>query len=269
MGFEVGVRECGNRLMAEAEESKMVPFASFQYDGENYLAFGETKHYLAVFVEREPRKYFRHGETRWPSWAKFMHGEVENYEEGRVSSVTELERRYGTVVCLNREEILDDGARSRFSDNPFQPPNASPELLEWYRKRDEAIRIWRETGDDSMAIEIGLFPSREEEAGLVNERDSGSEVLARRIYEYEGEGFEVTRTSPDSATVSLICEEHDHEDLIVGKIEGHTEWGVGRKDSGSFFDGSFAEAVDHCADQLIEECDNIESIAQVDEFFDG
>ena len=70
-------------------------------------------------------------------------------------------------------------------------------------------------------------------------------------------------------TVGLICEKHDHEDFIVGKIEGHTEWGVGRKDSGSFFDSSFSEAVDHCADQLIEECDNIESIAQVDEFFDG
>ena len=95
----------------------------------------------------------------------------------------------------------------------------------------------------------------------------GGEVLVSRIYEYEGEGFEVTRTSPDSATVSLICEEHDHEDFIVGKIEGHKEWGVGRKESGSFFDGSFAGAVNHCADQLIEECDNIESIAQVDDFF--
>ena len=55
---------------------------------------------------------------------------------------------------------------SRWTDNPFTPPNASPELLEWYDKRDEAIRIWRETGDDTMAIEIGLFPSREEEKDL-------------------------------------------------------------------------------------------------------
>ena len=61
---------------------------------------------------------------------------------------------------------------------------------------------------------------------------------------------------------------HDHEAFIVGKIEGHREWGVGRKDSGSSFDGSFAEAVDRCADQLIEECNNIESIAEVDDFFD-
>ncbi len=59
---------------------------------------------------------------------------------------------------------MPDERHSRWTDNPFQPPNASPELLEWYEKRDRAIRIWRETGDDSMAIEIGLFPSPEEEA---------------------------------------------------------------------------------------------------------
>lgn len=196
-----------------------------------------------------------------------MHGEVEDFEEGWVSSVGVLERRYGAIVCPNREEIIDDGARSRFSDNPSQPLNASPELLAWYEKRDEAIRIWRDTGDDSMAIEIGLFPSPEEEAELAEQGEDGGEVLSRRVYEYEGEEFEVIRTSPDSATVSLICEMHDHEVFIVGKIEGHREWGVGRKDSGSSFEGSFAEAIDHCADQLIEECGNIESIAEVDEFF--
>ena len=187
-------------------------------------------------------------------------------------------------------------ADSRWTDNPFQPPNASPELLEWYEKRDEAIRIWRETGDETMAIEIGLFPTPEEEAEveremamgenfvvgvrecgtrlmeeakLAEQREDGGEVLSRRVYKYEGEEFEVIRTSPDSATVTLDCEMHDHEVFIVGKIEGHREWGVGRKDSGSSFDGSFAEAVDHCADQLIEECNNIESIAEVDDFFDG
>ena len=63
--------------------------------------------------------------------------------------------------------------KSRFYDNPFQPPNAPPKLLAWYEKRDEAIRIWRETGDDSMAIEIGLFPSPEEEAQLEREELGG------------------------------------------------------------------------------------------------
>ena len=93
--------------------------------------------------------------------------------------------------------------------------------------------------------------------------------MTRRIYEYGGEQFEVIRTSPDSVTVGLRCEKHEHEDFIVGKVEDHTGWGVGRKESGSFFDGSFADAVDHCAELLSEECDSIESIAQVDEFFAG
>ena len=84
--FKVGVRECGNRLIAVAEDgqSKGIHFASFQYNEENYLAFGESDHNLAVFIEGEPRRYFRHGETRWPSWAKFIHGEVENYKDGWV-----------------------------------------------------------------------------------------------------------------------------------------------------------------------------------------
>ena len=50
-------------------------------------------------------------------------------------------------------------AHSRWTDNPFWQPK-TPEEKEWIRKRDEAIRRFRETGDDSTAIEIGLFPPR-------------------------------------------------------------------------------------------------------------
>ena len=73
------------------------------------------------------------------------------------------------TMAEQKERNTDQGDMSRFYDNPFQPPNASPELLEWYDKRDEAIRIWREMGDDSMAIEIGLFPSPEEEKELAEQ----------------------------------------------------------------------------------------------------
>ena len=97
--------------------------------------------------------------------------------------------------------------------------------------------------------------------------EDGGEVLTKRMYEYGKWHLAVMRTSPASATVSLICEEHEHEDFIIGKVDDHTGWGVGRKDSGSGFDGTFKEAVEHCADQLIFECDNIESITQLDEFF--
>ena len=57
---------------------------------------------------------------------------------------------------------------------------------------------------------------------------------ARGIYNYDGEEFEVTRTSPDSITISLTCEDHKHDEYIVGMIEGHKGWGVGTKTSGGY-----------------------------------
>ena len=57
-------------------------------------------------------------------------------------------------------------ASNRWTDNPFQPPNASPELLEYYAKREAATKVWRETGDDSGLIELGLFPTKEEQAEI-------------------------------------------------------------------------------------------------------
>ena len=159
----------------------MIHYASFRHGGENYLAAGDVEDYLAVFVERSDGRYVRHGQTRWPSWAKFMHGETDNYKEGSVPDLEELERRYGVIIPSNRSDIFEDPRMSRWTDNPFQPPNAPPELLEWYAKRDEAIRVWRETGDDTMAIEIGLFPSKEEEEELeqmeANEPGAQMQVL--------------------------------------------------------------------------------------------
>ncbi len=157
----------------------MIHYASFRYHGENYLAFGVVEDYLAVFVERSHGRYGRHGQTRWPSWSKFMHGDVDNYEEGTVSDLEELERRYGPIPADGRATVVEDMCNARWTDNPFQPSNASPELLEWYAKRDEAVRIWRETGDDTMAIEIGLFPSKEEEEELEqmgSNEEPGSEM---------------------------------------------------------------------------------------------
>ena len=64
--------------------------------------------------------------------------------------------------------------------------------------------------------------------------------------------------------VSFACERHDHLDYIIGKMEGGTGWAVGRKESGYFVDGTFAEAVDHCVEIISDEC---ESATEVDEFF--
>ena len=88
---------------------------------------------------------------------------------------------------------------SRWTDNPFTPPNASPELLEWYDKRDEAIRIWRETGDDTMAIEIGLFPSKEEEEEL--EKVDKAEAQSSALRELEAD--------PDLAQLGEMLAEFD------------------------------------------------------------
>ena len=71
---------------------------------------------------------------------------------------------------------------SRWTDNPFQPPNASPELLDYYAKREEATKVWRETGDDSGLIELGLFPTKEEQEKI----DAMSEEEFDAFYE-EGE----------------------------------------------------------------------------------
>ena len=52
-------------------------------------------------------------------------------------------------------------SKSRFYDDlPFRPPE-NDEQREWMRKRDEATRIFHETGDTTMAEEIGLFPPSE------------------------------------------------------------------------------------------------------------
>ena len=66
----------------------------------------------------------------------------------------------------HKEIPKSDARSSRWTDNPFAPMNPTPEQQAWFDKRDEAIRHFHETGDDSLAIEIGLFPSPEEEEEL-------------------------------------------------------------------------------------------------------
>ena len=252
----------------------MIHYASFRYYGENFIAIGEQKHRLLVYVENSPGQYARHGRTLWPSWSKFMDGgEVGDYEEGSVSHIDELEPRYQAVARKHEASLR---ALARFSDNPFQPVNPSPEQLEWYAKRDEALRLYRESGDESLAIEIGLFPSHKGETtrvgdGQVEEsmEDEGDGMtLQKMIMGINEDEFEITRTSPDSAVVELLCDEHEHEEYIVGRIECQKGWGVGRKESGHAHDGdTFWEAVEHCANELSEECDSLKAIEEVDEFF--
>ena len=92
-------------------------------------------------------------------------------------------------------------------------------------------------------------------------------VTEKGIYRHFGQRFLITRTSPDSVRIGLNCGDHDHEDYIVGRIEGDRRWGLGRKDSGSFHEGDFLEAVEQCTSELSEECNCLDAIEQVDDFF--
>ena len=58
---------------------------------------------------------------------------------------------------------------SRWTDNPFRQPDITPEQLDWIKQRNEAMRIYDETGDTTMAEEIGLFPKPKPDAPTYKE----------------------------------------------------------------------------------------------------
>ncbi len=94
--------------------------------------------------------------------------------------------------------------------------------------------------------------------------EGGSADLANRVYVYEEREFEARRTSPDAATVNIRCEEHPHDDIVVGRREGESGWLVGREANPFGPIDTFEEAANRCAVLLVEEC---ETAAQVAEFF--
>ena len=102
---------------------------------------------------------------------------------------------------------------------------------------------------------------------LLSTEEDDTMALEKRVYKHKKKQLEVIRTSPDSATVSLKCEKHDHEDIIVGMMEGERGWLIGRKKSDEGPRGPidmFSASVEFGADKLVEEC---EAVVQLDEFF--
>ena len=92
--------------------------------------------------------------------------------------------------------------------------------------------------------------------------------LDKRVHDYQGEPFEVSQTSPYSATVSIRCEECGHEDYVIGTMELKAGWLIGNREPGEGEWGpldTFALAVDWCCYFLLMEC---KGITYVDEFFE-
>ena len=52
---------------------------------------------------------------------------------------------------------------SRFTDYPFRLPGLTNKQLEWLEQRNRAIRLFRDTGDSSLAEDIGLFWNKDDE----------------------------------------------------------------------------------------------------------
>ena len=141
-------------------------------------------------------------------------------------------------------------ANNRFSDNPIRDPNLSPEQVERIEKRNEALRIYRETGDRGPAVEAGLFPPK-----------------PTTKMTYKGTEFMLQRPVSDGPTVdvSLVCAEHEHDAYTISIFDGNNRWAFGRKaEGGKVYHGGFKTGVRRCADMLIRECT---AIVEVDDFF--
>ena len=61
------------------------------------------------------------------------------------------------------DETFTPPANTRFTDYPFRKANLTPSQLDWRAKRDRAIKLYRESGDSSLAEEIGLFWNKDDE----------------------------------------------------------------------------------------------------------
>ena len=150
----------------------------------------------------------------------------------------------------------DSPKPSRWTDNPFRDPKATPEQIERLEKRAEANRIYRETGDTTMVEDTGLFPPK-----------------PRRVWEYKGFQFHVVRKSEAAAYVGLKCDDHYHKIVVIGLTEWEPhELLVGRIEEGSSKYGveSLEQALAQSADLIVDECPRgLERrfVKQLDEFF--
>ena len=87
------------------------------------------------------------------------------------------ELRNESSIVLSQNSLKEGAGACRWTDNPFRQPGLSDEQVAWLDKRDEALRIFRETGDRGPAVEIGLFspdPPRTDGPESREEDDNGT-----------------------------------------------------------------------------------------------
>ena len=144
---------------------------------------------------------------------------VEVAEEVTAEEVSESEAERG----------LD--ATSRWTDNPFRPSNLSPEQEERLDKRDEAIRIFQETGDSSLGEELGIFPKSDSSGDAEPEAQMEEEAPAKDAAEPEGSEPKI-ETIRDPKTGRLYTITYDG--VYNGAIDGLTDEEIERLHNGGF-----------------------------------
>ena len=60
---------------------------------------------------------------------------------------------------------------SRFSDNPFRDPNATPEQIAWLENRNKNMRLYRQTGDQKYLDAAFQRPPKKD--ALDSDADTG------------------------------------------------------------------------------------------------
>ena len=98
---------------------------------------------------------------------------------------------------------------SRFTDYPFRLPGLTGKQVKWLEQRDRAIRIFRETGDSSLAEQIGLF---------WNEDDEKRARAAQRLRFTDDPFSKVELTSEEMAERYSPILERQRKDMIKGMV---------------------------------------------------
>ena len=87
--------------ISEEEIGTKVHYVKFVYDGDAYMAFGESEIGMRVYKEFKPRLYVRHGGVTWPGWTKYhVRGRGLRSDGGRPPQTYGSSRTKSASSCL-------------------------------------------------------------------------------------------------------------------------------------------------------------------------